>query len=365
MKKRILSSVIIAAIIAVNMSITAMASGSAYVFLDGEQVLFDQAPVVENGRTLVPFRAIFEAMGADISWDEETKTIEATNGDTTLKLSVGSNTMYVNDKAVELEAAPKIIGDRTMVPVRAISEGFDSEVSWDADTKTVYIKTVETEDDVTGIAEDDTEKKSGAIAVEKKNKSFEIKADDGTVVMEYSIDYPQFEGLDNVNKRLEELAQEFIDKNSESEYTENAKEVYAEIETAAIPYGYEYTYEITRNDGEIICILNTGLLNMGGAHPSSDRSVDIIEVSTGEVVHAEELLDMTAEELDKTVKDGYIEMIKENPEMFYEDALVKLEEEFNSIGYYCNDEGVVFYMPQYAIAPYAAGFIEYTIPYKK
>ena len=145
MKRRLISLSLATMMIVANMSMTLAASGSAYVFLDGEQVLFDQAPVVENGRTLVPFRAIFEAMGASISWDEENKTIEANNGDITLKLSVGSNTMYVNDKAVELETAPKIIGERTMVPVRAISEGFDSEVSWDGETKTVYIKTIETE----------------------------------------------------------------------------------------------------------------------------------------------------------------------------------------------------------------------------
>ena len=92
---------------------------------------FDQQPIIENGRTLVPMRKIFETLGATVDWNGETQTITSTKGDTTIILTVGNKTAYKNGEAIELDVPAKIINGRTLVPVRFIAESLDITVEWD------------------------------------------------------------------------------------------------------------------------------------------------------------------------------------------------------------------------------------------
>lgn len=109
------------------------------VNVNGEQVIFDQEPVIVNDRTLVPLRAIFEAIGAYVDWDDQTKTVKATKGDNVVTLQIGSNIMTVNGQERILDVPAQLISDRTMVPVRAIGEAFGNNVDWKSDTKTVEV----------------------------------------------------------------------------------------------------------------------------------------------------------------------------------------------------------------------------------
>jgi len=110
------------------------------VTVGGEMIYFDVSPQIINGRTMVPLRAIFDALGASVSWDDATKTVTSTRGNTTISLTIDSTTMYVNGTAVTLDSPACLIGGRTLVPVRAISEAFNLNVSWNESTKTVKVK---------------------------------------------------------------------------------------------------------------------------------------------------------------------------------------------------------------------------------
>lgn len=109
------------------------------VKVNNKNVSFDQPPVLENGRTLVPLRAIFEALGAKVDWDQNTQTVTASKGDINISLQIGSANMNVNGENKVLDVPAKIAGGRTLVPVRAISEAFGCDVNWDGATKTVII----------------------------------------------------------------------------------------------------------------------------------------------------------------------------------------------------------------------------------
>jgi peptide/nickel transport system substrate-binding protein len=111
------------------------------VTFNGHPVTFDAEVQNINGSTFVPFRAIFEKMGASIEWDGATQTITATRGNTTVKLSIGSTTAYVNGAAKELPGAPFIDpnSSRTMVPLRFVGEAFGAEVKYDEATTAISI----------------------------------------------------------------------------------------------------------------------------------------------------------------------------------------------------------------------------------
>lgn len=111
------------------------------VFIDGVQVQFDVNPQIENDRTLVPMRAIFEALGAVVTWDEATETATAVRGEDTISLSIDNPIMYINGAEIPLDVPARLVGDRTLVPVRAISEGLKATVEWDDAAQRVLITT--------------------------------------------------------------------------------------------------------------------------------------------------------------------------------------------------------------------------------
>lgn len=112
------------------------------VFIDEKQMDFmDTDPIIENSRTLVPMRAIFERLGADVSWDEKNHTVSGTKDGTTVTLKIGERKGYINGKAVDLEAPAKLQNARTLVPVRFIAESFHAEVIWDDEARAVQIRT--------------------------------------------------------------------------------------------------------------------------------------------------------------------------------------------------------------------------------
>lgn len=137
--KKILS-LIMAILMPVScMSITAFAQDDIRIVIDGSYTSFDVMPVIENSHTLVPMRGIFEYLGAAVSWDEETKTVTATKGDTVVILQIGNNTAWVNNDAVALEAPAKIISSRTMVPLEFVGKAFGCKVSWDDVQRRVFV----------------------------------------------------------------------------------------------------------------------------------------------------------------------------------------------------------------------------------
>ncbi len=111
------------------------------VSVNGEFIETDTAPYIKNDRTLVPMRAIFEALGAEVAWEDKTKTAIAVKDDVEVKITIGENVLYKNGEAIELDVAAEITNDRTMLPVRAISEAFGATVAWDNDNRTVNIFT--------------------------------------------------------------------------------------------------------------------------------------------------------------------------------------------------------------------------------
>lgn len=113
------------------------------VMVDGAELAFDVDPVIENDRTLVPMRLIFEALGAKVDWDEATRTVLAVKGDVKISITIDSAELMKNSKAVALDAPARLIGGRTLVPVRAVSEGMGAKVEWDEASCMVQIVTSE------------------------------------------------------------------------------------------------------------------------------------------------------------------------------------------------------------------------------
>ena len=109
------------------------------ITINGEEKSFDVMPQIVDGRTLVPMRAIFEALGAEVSWDEGTKTATGKTSSTTVSLTIDKKEADVNGREVTLDVPAQIIASRTMVPARFVAESLGCKVDWNDGTKTVII----------------------------------------------------------------------------------------------------------------------------------------------------------------------------------------------------------------------------------
>ena len=113
------------------------------VYVDGKKVEFDQEPVVINGRTMVPMRAIFEAFGATVSWNNSTQQVVAIKDATELSFIIGEKTMLVNrTNLLKIDVAPVIRNGRTLVPLRVISDALGYNVVWNDPNRVVSITTI-------------------------------------------------------------------------------------------------------------------------------------------------------------------------------------------------------------------------------
>lgn len=149
--KKIISSLLIAANLALPANITLAKEESKthqeiQVYFNNEKIEFDQQPIIVNGRTKVPFRAIFETMGTVVYYRESDSSILGLtrDGDTIYHV-VGTNKATINGIEKTYDSVSEIVNDRTLIPVRMVADLLSAEVEWKEKTKTVDIeKNIET-----------------------------------------------------------------------------------------------------------------------------------------------------------------------------------------------------------------------------
>ena len=107
------------------------------ITLNGEEIIFDQDPLMDSNRVMVPIRAIFEKIGAELIWEDGKVT--ATKGEIKIELTIGEKETFINGESYMLDVPAQLVSGRTLVPVRFISECFDYYVDWNQETKKVII----------------------------------------------------------------------------------------------------------------------------------------------------------------------------------------------------------------------------------
>lgn len=119
----------------------AQAAVNITVLIDGTKVASNQAPIMIQGRVMLPMRAIFESLGASVKWNQKTQTVTASRNGTTIVLRINANTATINGQTVSLDVPAKNLKGTTMVPVRFASEALGEKIGWNSRTKTVTITT--------------------------------------------------------------------------------------------------------------------------------------------------------------------------------------------------------------------------------
>ena len=140
MKKRFAAIFLLLCIV---LSTVACAASPVGVTIDGTALVFTEAsgaPFIDShSRTLVPLRAVMEAYGCTVGWDQDTRTAEVSLGDTDVSVPVGKSVITVNGAEQKIDTAAVIKNGRTYLPIRAVLEAFGAKVSWDGKSRTVIV----------------------------------------------------------------------------------------------------------------------------------------------------------------------------------------------------------------------------------
>lgn len=313
MNKRILS-----VFISLVMLLTSVSFNSTLVFaseetqtitvtLDGKVLTFDQNPIIVNSRTLVPLRAIFEGLGASVSWNQDTQTVTSVKGDTTISMTIGKTEMRKNGEVITLDVAPQIVGNRTLVPVRAVAESFNCLVDWNGETQTVIINTV-------GIhATPEEEARKTAQAFLDALASFEFEKIDELVTDPDKLpaEIKEFDIDAEIDMEIELLTEEF------SGYEDDFREIFdIVIDKAKSEIKYEIN-DVKENNGNYIFTGTLILPNLDSfdydAYMEESFNEDAIaSIAFGMVLRGEITSETTEEEMMKLLMPVIIDAMKES-----------------------------------------------------
>jgi hypothetical protein len=137
----ILANVLLLIFICASFNTALAANSNIKVYVDGKKINFDVPPMIIDGSTMVPLRAIFEAIGAEVTWDPNTQMATAYKDDTSVNLYIGSLAPSVNNIVRPITVPAKIVNGRTLAPLRFVGEAFGGTVTWNAATQTINIYT--------------------------------------------------------------------------------------------------------------------------------------------------------------------------------------------------------------------------------
>lgn len=306
------------------------------VLVNGEKVVFDQEPVVENGRTLVPVRAIFEKLGARVSYEPERQKVYAEMGTRYVAFLIGADTIYTNDGGTKTDAPARIINDRTFVPVRAVSEGFGAKVSWDQATKTVTINS------------------KGTNTVKNIYKSYSSYSQDNTIVLNGLCSYPEIKGDTDIvkalNKGFSDGTLDYIKYLSE-EPTQAASSMYAEHKKSGnsslfSPLDYKRTFDVSYNRGNIISFVFHTMSGRNGEFSEGAIKTGLTyDISTGQSVTKEAVFNLSKPELENLILSTFNNSIASNPALYTHEASEYVNKNISNVGFYLDDYGAVFFFP--------------------
>lgn len=356
MKKRLLGLLLLSSIIATPVLAQNINNSDIKIIINGNNLVFEQPPIIENGRVLVPVRETFEALGAKLNWLSEVQSILAIKDNKSISLAIGSNQMYINDEtSIELDVPAKMVENRTLVPLRAVSEAFDTLVNWNEATKTATI----------------TDNNSD-LKITKLIKNFDVKSDDNTTVMTIKYNYPIIDNKDDdlninqFNNNYEKLANKFIESHKTGELANSALEFYNDTLKEGFefrPYTLENNYEVEYNKGKIISLTSTLSEYTGGAHPNYSKSGEVFDLNSNKKLELTDIINKSETEIRQMFIEGFSTLITEQPDSYFEDAKETVTKSADKINFYLSNKGLVFFFNPYDIAPYAAGAPEYTLTF--
>ena len=141
--RKLIFSILAFVLVAGIFAPAALHASEISVTIDGVAVDFDgQQPIIVDGRTLVPVRGVFEALGFEVGWNQDASVVTLHGGGYFIEIGIGNSFFTNHSRIIPLDVPAQIINGRTMLPIRAVLESVGVGVDWDGETQTVAIESI-------------------------------------------------------------------------------------------------------------------------------------------------------------------------------------------------------------------------------
>ena len=343
---------------------TAFAHPPITVYVDGGKVNFDQQPIIQNDRTLVPMRRIFEALDAEVYWDEPTQSVTAVNGTDVILFQIGKTALFKNGQLTYTMPVPaQIINDRTLVPLRAVAESFGCDVAWDGIDYVVDI-TSAGKTPVERPVEPEAPTYSGQDTPMSGGYASAVKAPDGTVVLNIELRCDEVTTGSGKAAINGDMANETFGQGEGflQAYRQKALTEYAADPENFRPYYYMGTYTLMREEGNYASFL-AAVSCYDGDEEMVQYYSHTYNLSTGKETGLETLVSDSRDDLEYLWLASFMALIDAEPDEFYSNAEKKLEKNLDEVDFYLTEDGIVFYLSPGIIAPPETGAVSFEITY--
>lgn len=364
MKKKLFLAFLVSGMLLSGIQVQAQENIKIYV--DGTELSLDTQPVQKNSRTLVPFRAIADSLGAQVSWDGTKKSVTCQKDGITLVLTVDSDIMLKNGNAVRLDTTPIISNGRVLVPVRALSEGFGAAVNWYAQEGIISIRT-----DLTAgsdITENDIIETA---VVETEQSRKEYTDSNGNVIFIYDCVVPKVTNsgavADKINSSIASNIDYYFEMGVEDfkQEAELAANIAAAQHSKISPYSLTGSTEVTYNQNGILSLVITYQAQGCDFDYDGWKTDKVIlplvyDTKTGELT---EIGDMVSEKAITKAKSAIIANIKKNENGYYDDYVSRIQSK--NPKFYVTDKGVTFVYDAGYLNNVSKGEVKYSMTFSE
>ena len=320
------------------------------VYVNGEKISFDQPPIIQNDYTLVPMRKIFEALDAQVIWDEAEQTVLALHQGDSILLRIGEAGLYKNGALVYTMPVPaQLLQERTLVPLRAVAESLGASVGWDGID---YVVTIQASGKPSSLHEQ--QRQDGYTS--------SVLAPDGTEVLRVSLQCEEAAGQTAVNAAMAEavFAQGSAFLQS---YQAQALQAYAKNPKDFQPYSCAGAYRLMRNANGYTSFLGTVSSYIGETEQVQTLSHTYAWNSGKECALSDLVADSRAD-LQELWYASFTALIEADKQAFYSDAASRLQQNLAQVQFYLTEDEIVFYLSPGSIAPAATGTVSFALTYR-
>ena len=139
MMKKTYKIILLTLILILCFTVTSFAQDEIKIYVDNDKVDFDVEPIIENGRTLIPLRGVFEKLGAKVDWNKNLLEVVIKDDNNEIEMILGKDKVMVNGIIKDIDVPTRMVNSRTFAPLRFIAENLGHTVRWDGNTNSVYI----------------------------------------------------------------------------------------------------------------------------------------------------------------------------------------------------------------------------------
>lgn len=380
MKKRVFSVIFSIFILSViHFNFVSAEPENVSVEVNGVPLELDVAPVIENGRTLVPVRAICEALGCEVEYsggsqiayetsnqcfdtsgvvdtfdvsELSSDNITITFGEQIIMFNLTLKSVSINGFAEPIDTAPRIINGRTLVPLRALSEALGANVVWEEPLKKVLINKNE---------------KSHDHIIKAVSNEFNIYDTDGTWIEVVKYSYPEIENsenddfIDKINYEYRRYAEEFINENLID--VSQVKEFRDNYGMRPLPVVYELKYIVHTDKDGLLSITNFRYEFGGGIHGNSYRESRTFDLNKKKELTVSDILKGDKLNRRALIYKAFLKKYYYLPigTFGFEDFSGKCDD----AKFYLKDRSLMLYFDVYEVASHAFGFPMTEIPYSE